>query len=360
MTTPLISELLRLLREQGFDLRWYAGKRVLVTGGAGFIGSWLVETLVKLDSHVLVVDDLSRGSLRNLKSNDGQALIDISKQFLQGDLRDPRLAGTACEWAKPDLVFHLADVVAGVDYVLTHESEIFNANVRINSNTFAALRAGTDAGLVYVGTACSYPRSLQRMTGAPPLTEDQTFPADPESAYGWSKLMGEYEAELFAKETRRPVGILRLHNVYGPRAILSMRRSQVIPSLIRKAARYPEEDFVVWGSGQQTRDFVFVCDVIEALLRVAVVGMGKGVIQISTASETSVSDLAALIVVTSGKRIPISFDRSKPEGDRGRSGDYSRAKRLLGWEPRTSLERGIKATYEWAREELLAGVDLEG
>ncbi len=157
--------------------------------------------------------------------------------------------------------------------MFANEPFLFRSNILINTNMFTAALEARVPRLVYVGTACSYPRKLQEKPGGMPLTEEQVYPTDPESAYGWSKLMGEYEAALLSRHSNMQVGILRLQNVYGPRSILSIKRSQVIPSLIRKAVRYPEEDFVVWGSGKQARDFVFVGDVVDALLRLPLKGM---------------------------------------------------------------------------------------
>ncbi len=105
-------------------------------------------------------------------------------------------------------------------------------------------------------------------TGLNILSEEQTYPAEPESSYGWSKLMGEYEAELAQKTGNINVGLPRLHNVYGPGASFDPRTSQVIQSLIRKAILYPGEPFVVWGTGDQYRDFIYIDDVIDALILV--------------------------------------------------------------------------------------------
>ena len=217
---------------------------------------------------------------------------------------------------------------------------------------FSAVQEAGVEKLIYLGTACSFPKMLQEKPGGVPLVESQVYPADPESAYGWSKLMGEYEAELLGKNTDIEIGILRLQNVYGPRSILSLKRSQVMPSLIRKAIRYPKEDFIIWGSGKQARDFVFVGDVVDALLRLPLKGMKKGVIQIGTAQETTISELAHTIVKISGKEILMQFDTTKPEGDGGRSGNYDKAKRVLGWDVFTPLAEGIKQTYDWAYDQI--------
>jgi GDP-D-mannose 3',5'-epimerase len=311
-----------------------------------------VEALVRLGATVTVVDNLWRGSLDNLRRGAADHWIPLPMQFLLGDLREYHVALTACLTARPHFVFHLADIVAGIDFVFANEPFLFRSNILINSNVFSAIREAGVEQFIYLGTACSYPHELQEQPGGTPLTEDQAFPANPESAYGWSKLMGEYEAELLAKNAELSVGLLRLHNVYGPRSILSRKRSQVIPSLIRKAIRYPEEDFVVWGSGRQARDFVFVGDVVDALLRVALRGMGRGVIQVSSGVETSVAQLATMIVRRSGKDIPLKFDPGKPEGDGGRSGNFARAEAVLGWRPFTSLEAGLSQTYEWAEDQI--------
>jgi GDP-D-mannose 3',5'-epimerase len=279
-------------------------------------------------------------------------VIAIPQQFFQEDLREASTAQRICASVRPELLFHLADVVAGIDFVMGNEPFVFRANTLINSNTFAAAAEAGVPRLVYLGTACSYPRQLQARAGGTPLVEEQTYPADPESAYGWSKLMGEYEAQLLGVNSGTAVGILRAHNVYGPRSSLSSARSQVIPSLIRKAIRYPDKPFVVWGSGAQARDFVFVGDVVDALLRMPLRGMSKGVLQVSSGGETTVAHLASMIVELSGKDISITFDRSKPEGDAGRSGNPAKAERELGWHPSTPLLRGLRLTYDWALEEV--------
>ncbi|MFH1973958.1 MAG: NAD-dependent epimerase/dehydratase family protein [Pseudomonadota bacterium] len=262
------------------------------------------------------------------------------------------VALSACLKAKPEIIYHLADIVAGVDYVFSNEPFVYRANILINTNVFAAAQEAKVPNLIYLGTACSYPRQLQEKSGGVPLIEEQVYPANPESSYGWSKLSGEYEAELIGKNSEMKVGILRLHNVYGPRAVLSKKRSQAIPSLIRKAVRCPEEEFIVWGSGKQARDFIFVGDVVEALLCLPLHGMNQGPIQISSGHETSIAEIAKMIIKISGKDIPLKFDTSRPEGDVGRSGNNDKAKRVLGWDVSTKLEDGLKQTYDWAFEQI--------
>lgn len=327
----------------------FKNKEILVTGGAGFIGSSLVKRLIAEGANVQVIDNLWRGKLDNLKSakNDG---FDISQSFHLADLTD---YGKCLELIRNvDIVYHLADVVAGVDYVFNHEPFVFRQNITINSNVLWACITNKIHSYVYVGTACSFPKKLQMMDGIVALREEQTYPAEPESSYGWGKLMGEYEAELVQKAYGINVGLLRLHNVYGPGASFELGRSQVLPALIRKAILFPREKFIVWGSGNQYRDFVYIDDVIEALILVVQKGMNKGLIQIGSEQAISLKEAAEVIVKISGKHIEIKFDTSKPEGDRGRIGICDHAKEILGWQVKVDFEYGLAMTYKWIKEQI--------
>jgi GDP-D-mannose 3', 5'-epimerase len=326
-----------------------SGCRALVTGGAGFIGSSLVRRLVSDGAKVQVIDNLWRGRMENLNGGDSKS-FDVSRDFHLADLTD---YGRCLELIRDvDIVYHLADVVAGVDYVFNNESFVFRQNILINSNVLSACVTNGIKSYVYVGTACSFPRALQDVEGIAALREQQTYPAEPESAYGWGKLMGEYEAELAQKSHNMNVGLLRFHNVIGPGSSFEPKRSQVIPSLIRKAVMFPEEDYVVWGSGQQYRDFVYVDDVVEALVLVSQKGMNEGVIQIGSEKAITIREAAETIIDLSGKSIDLRFDTSKPEGDRGRIGICDRARDILGWQPRVSFRAGVTETYKWIQREI--------
>ncbi len=309
------------------------------------IGSALVKRLVEQDDDVVVVDNLWRGKLDYLKGADGRYVIDTGRSFFELDLRTAGVIDHILEGV--DHVYHLADVVAGIDYVFGNQGSIYRSNTLINSNVIDSVRRSRVKGFVYVGTACSFPAHLQTGVDAQPLREQDQFPAFPESAYGWSKLMGEYEASLMEQETETLVSVLVLHNVYGAPSDFDSATGQVIPSLVRKAVRWPEEPFVVWGSGDQGRAFVHVDDVVDALVLARQYGFGNGPIQIGPDVCTPIRDIAEAVVRVSGKPIKIQYDDSKPEGDRGRCADYSKAKAVLGWEPRVDLESGLAGLYRW-------------
>lgn len=335
------------------DWSQLTGKRVLVTGGAGMIGCVVVRRLVERGCDVVVADNLWRGSRENLVE-DGAEVIDLGRSFVECDLRDAGAARRAVEgcWG----VVHLADIVAGIGYVFGNEFSIHAHNTVVDQ---AVLAASIEAGVeryVYAGSACSYPAALQQRADPPAMVEGDAYPAAPESAYGWSKLMGEYIVELAEREGLIAGGIVRLHNVYGPRTDLSEARAQVIPSLIRKAVRHPEEAFVVWGSGRQRRAFLYVDDAAEAIVRSLVLGMGAGPVQVGHEFSTSIAEIAERVCAISGKGIEPVFDRSKPEGDFDRYPDISKCRDVLGFAPRVGLDEGLARTYAWAAARLGSGL----
>lgn len=325
-------------------------RKILVTGGAGMIGSNLTKALVKNGDDVTVVDNLWRGKLEYLNDEDGLPVIDLNTKFHNIDLSIPRAMDTVLE--DIDYVVHLADIVAGIGYVFNNQGSLFRQNILINSNALDSVRRIGVKGYIYIGTACSFPETLQDKFDYVPLKENDLYPAQPESAYGWSKLMGQYEVELLENETDIKTCTLMLHNVYGAPCDYSPEKSQVIPSLIRKAVEFPETDFQVWGSGKQGRAFIHVDDVVNGIMSALENGWGHGHIQLGPEICTSIKDIAETIVDISGKNIDISFDVTKPEGDKARSADYAKAQKVLGWEPRIDIKKGLKSQYDWIKTQI--------
>lgn len=327
-------------------------KSIMITGGCGMIGSNLVKRLVKEGWDVYVVDNLWRGKMEYLNDKDGKPVIDLSTHFFKKDLAVYEDAESVIGFT--DYIVHLADIVAGIDYVFANQGELFRINNLINSNIFAAIRkAGKDKvkGLIYVGTVCSFPLTLQNTYNPEPLHEEELFPAMPESAYGWSKLMGQLEIGYLEKETDIPCCTLMFHNVYGTPTDYGAR-SQVIPALIRKAINHPEEEFVVWGSGNQGRAFIYVNDIVDALILALDKGWGHGWIQIGPDHSTTIKEIAYKVAEISGKGLEPVFDTTKPEGDSARYADYTKAKTILGWRPRTDLDEGLRECYAWIEEQI--------
>lgn len=327
-------------------------KSILITGGCGMIGSNLVKRLVQENWEVYVVDNLWRGKKEYLNGRDGKPVIDLETHFYQKDLADYNDAQAVI--GKTDYIVHLADIVAGIDYVFQNQGELFRINNLINSNVFECCRkAGRDRikGVLYAGTVCSFPLTRQNTLNPEPIREEELFPALPESAYGWSKLMGQIELGYLEKEAGIPCCTLMFHNVYGTPTDFD-ERSQVIPALIRKAVNYPVEEFHVWGSGEQGRAFIHVNDIVNSLVLALDKGWGNGNIQIGPSLCTSIKEVAEKIIEISGKDIKPFYDVSKPEGDKARCADYTKAKRILGWEPKVSLDEGLKEAYLWIERQI--------
>lgn len=326
-------------------------KKILITGGAGMIGSNLVKRLVKEGHDIYVIDNLWRGKLEYLNDDNGNPVIPIETNFFNLDLQIPDTGDDII--SKVEYVIHLADIVAGIDYVFNNQGSIYRQNILINSNVITSVRKFPQSikGFIYIGTACSFPLTRQNTLDVIPLREEELYPALPESAYGWSKLMGQYETELMEKETGILTSVLMFHNVYGSPCDFG-ERSQVIPALIRKAINYPNEEFRVWGSGEQGRAFIHVDDIVNAICLTLEKGLGQGVIQIGPSNCTSIKEIAERIIEISGKKINVIYDRSKPEGDKARSADFSKAKSILNWYPQVTLMEGLEAQYNWINKQI--------
>ena len=324
--------------------------KILVTGGAGMIGSNLVKKLVFEGHNVYVADNLWRGKKKYLFLKNNKLIIP-KKNFYKVDLANYKNCLKVTN--NMDIVVHLADVVAGINYVFSNESSLYRKNILINTNTLNASIKNKVKKYIYAGTACSYPKSKQSIMDPPPFKEDDVYPAEPESSYGWSKLMGEYEAELAFNEKLIDIEILRLHNVYGSPTELDPSMSQVIPALCRKAIEQKNLKLLVWGSGRQKRAFVHVDDVVNGFLKsIKKKSKFSGVIQLGPNFSTSISEIAKRIVSLSDKKIFIKFDKSKPEGDFDRMANNSRAKKVLNWSPKISLDEGLKKVFDWCKLEL--------
>jgi nucleoside-diphosphate-sugar epimerase len=315
------------------------------------IGSRLVRAFAERGDDVLVIDNLWRGRLANIT---GIPRYDVTRAFHNIDLSDAASIPAARKlFAGCDAVVHLADIVAGIGFVFNNQYEVFRVNNLINTNAFRAVAESGVKRVLYAGTACSFPRKLQLSIDSV-LVEDQLFPAEPESAYGWSKLMGSLELQFMAERQGMQTATLMLHNVYGPNCDVDPKRSQVIPSIIRRIIELKDGDpLTVWGSGRQGRAFVHVDDIARAFVAALQRDDLPPYIQIGPPRCTSIRELVETLRDKVVRRdFPIHYDTTKPEGDIGRCADYSLANQTLGWSPQVSLEDGLRNTYDWIRSEL--------
>ena len=323
-------------------MSFWKGRKVLVTGGAGFIGSHLVELLVEENAKVTVIDYLKDGQPGNL-----QPFLD-SIHFIRGDLREPRVCQDACKGM--EIVMHLAAKVAGVDYNAKHSGTMFISNALINMNMMEVARITGVERFLLVSSACVYRRHCTI-----PTPESEGFEGMPEPTnfgYGWAKRIAEIQAQCYAQEFDMDIAIARPYNAYGPRDHFDPSISHVIPALIKRIFD-GENPLTVWGDGEQTRAFVYAKDLAKGLMLITEKYPKADALNIGTAEEIKIKDLVELIVKLSGKNPEIYFDVSKPSGQPRRNADISKAKKLIGYEPEVSLEEGLRLTIDWYKENVL-------
>jgi nucleoside-diphosphate-sugar epimerase len=315
----------------------WIGRSVLVTGGASFIGSHLVAELVRRGAVVRVVDDLSGGCRENV----APALASGQVELRCDDLRTPAVASAACTGI--ETVFHLAADHGGRGYVDTFQAGPA-ANLCLDGTLFReAVRAGV-AKVVFASSGCVYPNFLQADPGQELyLAEDQVGPPfDPDHMYGWAKLSAELTLRAYHREHGLNAVSCRYFTVYGPRA----REDHAVTAMIARAF-VRQDPFEVWGSGEQIRNWTYVDDIVEGTLLAAERIDDASAVNLGSMERISVAHAARLTQELTGHRAAIVPRLDMPTGPLNRVADSTRARRLLGWEPRTSFEDGLRHTIDW-------------
>ena len=317
----------------------WRGAPVLVTGGAGFIGSHLVERLIERGARVRTV---SRHPAK-LRGVIGSAADEV--EVIEGDLRNRDAAVAAVQGMR--IVMHLAAAVAGVGYNVTHPGTMLTENVDLGLPVLdAAARAGVERFLC-VSSACVYRRACTI-----PTPEAEGFEGDPEPTnfgYGWAKRLLEVAARGYAQEFPMAIAIARPYNAYGPRDNFETATSHVVPALVRKVLG-GDNPVTVWGDGSATRSFLYVDDFVDGLIAVTERHAVCDPVNIGTDEEISIRDLVALIIERAGTDARVVFDTSKPGGQPRRNGDFAKAARACGFQARTPLGEGIARTLAWCRQ----------
>jgi GDP-D-mannose 3', 5'-epimerase len=316
--------------------------KIYITGVAGMIGSNTARTFLGLGYNVIGVDNLWRGRVENISD----CLENEKFIFRNSDIIND------CDWysdmGASDIIIHIADIVAGIGYVFSNEWEVFQSNIRINTAVAKVIVEREPAKIIYLGTACSYPQSMQQSVKNSVLEETDKFPADPESGYGWSKLIGEIEFKLAVKSINTSLVVLDLHNVYGSPCIYNNETSQVIPSLIYRALNSEDGALEVWGDGSQGRGFLHVTDVVSAIIKSVKYKGTFTNFMIGPEHCTTIKEVAQLIL--DNQLLPVNeliFNTSKPTGDIGRFANISLAKNELEWSPEAEFSEEIDHLISW-------------
>ncbi len=317
-------------------MHWH-GSRTLVTGGASFIGSHLVDALVGRGASVRVVDDLSSGELDNIRGHIEAGRVD----FIQADLMDAGVAERAVEGI--NVVFHLAADHGGRGYIDAHQVACAG-NLVLDGLVFKACRkAGVDK-VVYASSGCVYPTRLQ----ADPrevvyLAEDMVgAPYDADHLYGWAKLMAEMTLRAGYVETGARAVCCRYFTVYGERG----HENHAVMAMIARAF-VQQDPYIVWGNGEQIRSWTHVSDIVAGTILAAERIEDGSAVNLGTADRTRVIDAAREVLRYTGHRAEILLQPDMPSGPLNRVPDISLARTLLGWTPQVSLTGGLHRTIDW-------------
>jgi len=326
--------------EMTMAINW-ADRRVLVAGGAGLIGSHIARTLVNKGARVTIADDLSSGSTKNIEDIKGGV------EFVSVDLRKEDNCKKLTR--DKDYIFQLAANMGGIGYITAVGADIMRDNILINANMLQAALENKVQGYFYSSSACVYPEYRQKDTAVTPLKEEDAIPAEPDQFYGWEKLVTEKMCEAYQKDYGMNIRVTRFHNVYGEvYTAFDKDKGKAPCHIILKALRYPEQEFVIWGDGKQTRSFLYIDDCVEGVLKLMESNYLKPV-NIGSDRLVTIDELAQIAIKISSKNIAIKHDLSKPQGVRGRNADITLVRKEVGWEPKISLEEGMRRTYEWAK-----------
>ena len=314
-------------------------ERVLVTGAGGFIGHHLVTEL-KRRGHWVRGVDLKYPEYTDVDADEFE-ILDLRR-------RDDALQAMRCV----DTVFALAADMGGMGFISANHALILHNNSLINLNTVEAARLHDVGKYLYTSSACIYPEYLQTDADVVPLKESDAFPANPQDAYGWEKLVTEKLVEYYGSDYGLNVRIVRFHNIYGPYGTFDGGREKAPAALCRKVAlAEPGGSIEIWGDGEQTRSFCYVDDCVDGILRL-MDSPFTSPINLGTDRMVTINELAQIVIGLSGKDGISLRHVDGPQGVRGRNSDNTLLREVLGWEPRIDLEEGLATTYQWIQQQL--------
>lgn len=320
------------------------GQRALVAGAGGFIGGHLVGALLERGARVTSADVKP--------PSDWYQVHDLSDNRTL-DLRAIDSCEEAC--SGQDLVFNLACDMGGMGFIELNKAACMES-VLISTHMLQASRDAGVSRFFYSSSACIYPLQRQDRPDVVALREADAYPADPEDGYGWEKLFSERMCRHFREDFGLETRIARYHNVYGPYGTWDGGREKAPAAVCRKVAEAAisgANAIEIWGDGEQSRSFTYIDDCLDGTLRLTASDVNEP-LNIGSEELVTINQLVDLVESFDGLRLERNYLLDAPQGVRGRNSDNSLIRERLNWEPSVSLEKGMRATYEWVKQQVMA------
>lgn len=313
-------------------------KRVLVTGAGGFIGHHLARFLKAQGFWVRGVD-IKEPEYSDKNEMDEFLLLDL--RFYEN-----------CIKATEDIedVYALAANMGGIGFITYHNSDVLYDNVTINANTAEAAKKNGIKRLFYSSSACIYPTYKQEEANLVALKESDAYPADPDNEYGWEKLFSERLYKSYQDFYK--VRIARFHNIFGPEGTYDGGREKAPAAICRKVALAKDgQEIEIWGDGEQTRSFCLIDDCVQGVFKLMNSDVAEP-LNIGSDRLVTINQMVDIVCAIAGKKLIKKHLLDKPQGVRGRNSDNTLCKKVLNWEPKISLEEGLKSTYNWISKQI--------
>lgn len=321
--------------------------KILVTGAGGFIGHHLVARL-KRDGYWVRGADLTPPEYE----------ASAADEFIEADLRRWENCLEVTEGV--DEVYALAADMGGMGFISSNHARILHNNALINIHTLEAARLNRVKRYLYSSSACIYPEYRQNDVDVVPLKEEDAYPAQPQDAYGWEKLVAERLCIHYYEEYGMETRIVRFHNIFGPLGTWTGGREKAPAALCRKIAiakLTDSREIELWGDGQQTRSFCYIDDCVTGICKL-MRSEYRNPLNLGQNRLITIDGLADIVAKIAGIEVTKNHI-SGPQGVRGRNSDNTRLEQVLGWTPEISLEEGLARTYRWIEGQVIAAGSVQ-
>jgi GDP-D-mannose 3', 5'-epimerase len=322
----------------------------LVAGAGGFVGGHLVAALLARGERVRAVD--------SKRAAQWQQRFDAAEN-LELDLSEPGACRAAADGV--GTVYNLASDMGGVGFIESNKARCM-LSVLVNTQLLRAAREAGVGRFFFASSACVYPEDRQDTADLAPLKESDAYPAMPEDGYGWEKLFSERMCRHFREDFGLETRVARYHNVYGPKGAWRGGREKAPAAICRKvaeAALTGSGRIEIWGDGRQTRSFTYIEDCVEGTLRIAG-GDFPDPLNLGSSELVTIDELVTIVEAIAGVELERVYDRSAPQGVRGRNSDNTLIREAFGWEPRVPLRDGLERTYPWVADQVERELAAEG